>query len=82
MILVSLGAIRESSVKKRWNREISEPKTRVTTSAKKQVQPPVEPPNAEKVSLKERVTINDYFAQAFASYYYCYSNEVCSIIAQ
>lgn len=82
MILVSLGAIREASDKKRWNREISEPKTRVTTSGKKQVQPPVEPPNAEKDSLKERLTINDYFAQAFASYYYCYSNEVCSILSQ
>jgi hypothetical protein len=82
MILVSLGAIREASDKKRWNREISEPKTRITTSGKKQVQPPVEHPNAEKDSLKERLTINDYFAQAFASYYYCYSNEVCSILAQ
>ena len=78
MIIVSLGAMRDASEKKKWDNEIRKYKTHVVTSGVSKA----DPPNAEKDSSKERLTINDYFAQAFASYYYCYSNEVCNILVQ
>ncbi len=78
MILSSVGAIREAADKKKWDKEIREAPTRVANSDGKKL----EPQEAEKASPKERLTINDCFAQAFASYYYCYSNEVSHIMAR
>lgn len=78
MIIVLLGAMCEALEKVKWDNEIQKSKTYVATSGENKA----DPPNAEKDSSKERLTINDCFAQAFASYYYCYSNEVCNILVQ
>lgn len=78
MIIVSLGAMRDASEKKKWDNEILRSKTQVVNSGKNKA----DTVNDEKNSSKEQLTVNDCFAQAFASYYYCYSNEVCAILVQ
>ena len=79
MVVVSMKAIDEAADKKKWDAEIAVSKNKKHQPVKNEVNPIRQ---EEAPVAQGRLTINDCFAQAFASYYYCYSNEVSRILAQ